>query len=227
MAYLFETTSEGVLTRDFVPGSCVLYIRDTLKSTILWSRQNPNDQEAEAPEAPLIDPKPEEPDVFPDAVEGDPAPLSGGPETIITKEDLVQDILMPTVSAPLALQDVTASDLLPEEAPVLDEGGVASPPESRKREADKISVTLEVEEEVGFDADDTLQPPLRVAVIEHASTAEPNTSSARCCVWDAVGTLSSHPLRSNANALKLRDGLQRKLHPGQPESRAPSSHLRK
>ena len=35
VAYLFETTSEGVLTRDCVPGSCVLYIRDTLKSTIL------------------------------------------------------------------------------------------------------------------------------------------------------------------------------------------------
>ena len=170
VAYLFETTSEGVLTRDCVPGSCVLYIRDTLKSTILWSRQDPNDQEAEVienvPEVPLIDPKPEEPDVFPDAVEGDPARLSGGP-VIITKEDLVQDILMPEPSAPLALQDATASDFLPEEAPVLDQRGIATPPESRKREADEVSVTVEVEEEADFDADDEI--PEEAAPLHYAS----------------------------------------------------------
>ena len=34
VAYLFETTSEGVLTRDFVPGSCILYIRDTNKGAM-------------------------------------------------------------------------------------------------------------------------------------------------------------------------------------------------
>ena len=221
VAYLFETTSEGVLTRDCVPGSCVLYIRDTLKSTILWSRQDPNDQEAEVienvPEVPLIDPKPEEPDVFPDAVEGDPARVSGGP-VIITKEDLVQDILMPEPSAPLALQDATASDFLPEEAPVLDQGGIATPPESRKREADEVSVTVEVEEEADFDADDEIPeeaaplhyasaPPQPKAVPLALPPAPATGGRHRACphcgsmhVWDAVRTLSGRPARSNASA---------------------------
>ena len=44
-AYLFETTSEGILTRDTVPGSCVLYVRDTLKNIIVWTRSDPNDTE--------------------------------------------------------------------------------------------------------------------------------------------------------------------------------------
>eukprot|EP00439_Symbiodinium_sp_Y106_P036043 s1199_g4.t1 len=183
VAYLFETTSEGVLTRDFVPGSCILYIRDTLKSTILGSRQDPNDQEAE-----VVENVPE-PDVFPDAVEGDPAPLSGGPELVITKEDLAQDILMPEPSAPLALQDATASDLLPEEAPVLGQGGIASPPESRKREADEISVTLEVEEEANYDADDIA---LEEAAPLHYASAPPQPKAVPLSLPPAPSTGGRH-----------------------------------
>ena len=37
-AYLFETASEGVLCREKVPGSTILYIRDSIKDKILYSR---------------------------------------------------------------------------------------------------------------------------------------------------------------------------------------------
>ena len=37
-AYLFETASEGILCREAVPGSTILYIRDTIKDKILYSR---------------------------------------------------------------------------------------------------------------------------------------------------------------------------------------------
>ena len=37
-AYLFETASEGVLCREPVPGSTILYIRDSVKDKILYSR---------------------------------------------------------------------------------------------------------------------------------------------------------------------------------------------
>ena len=37
-AYLLETSSEGILCRQDVPGSPILYIRDTIKDNILYSR---------------------------------------------------------------------------------------------------------------------------------------------------------------------------------------------
>ena len=37
-AYLFETASEGILCREEVPGSTILYIRDSIKNKILYSR---------------------------------------------------------------------------------------------------------------------------------------------------------------------------------------------
>ena len=37
-AYLFETASEGILSREPVPGNTILYIRDTVKDKILYSQ---------------------------------------------------------------------------------------------------------------------------------------------------------------------------------------------
>ena len=47
-AWLMESTSEGVLTRESVPGSCVLYIRDTLSGQTLYARPaEPEQQQQE------------------------------------------------------------------------------------------------------------------------------------------------------------------------------------
>ena len=61
-----------------IPGSCILCIRDTLKGNIIWTRADPDDAEevvaTDAPPQTVVD-DPEEADgIFPDAVEGDPAP---------------------------------------------------------------------------------------------------------------------------------------------------------
>ncbi|CAE7897698.1 unnamed protein product, partial [Symbiodinium sp. KB8] len=44
-AWLFETASEGILCREPVPGSCVLFIRDTSKNVTVWSRPVPEAEE--------------------------------------------------------------------------------------------------------------------------------------------------------------------------------------
>ena len=47
-AWLMESTSEGVLTRESVPGSCMLYIRDTLSGQTLYARPaEPEQQQQE------------------------------------------------------------------------------------------------------------------------------------------------------------------------------------
>ena len=118
-AYLFETTSEGILTRDTVPGSCVLYVRDTLKNVIVWTRSDPNDTEEaivmDAP-PPTVEESPGGDDgIFPESFEGAPAPLSGGLETDqITKEEIAPGIVKPELPAIL---DSTASDMLPRRNP--------------------------------------------------------------------------------------------------------------
>ena len=95
-AWLFETASEGILCREPVPGSCVLFIRDTSKNVTVWSRPVPEAEEegeeitidAPLPSAAAADAEPEF--VIPDetdeelidvAVEAEaplPAPPSGG-----------------------------------------------------------------------------------------------------------------------------------------------------
>ena len=50
---LFYTRSEGVLSRERVPGDTILYIRDTYTDTVLWSRAEetdaPHTEEADVP----------------------------------------------------------------------------------------------------------------------------------------------------------------------------------
>ena len=50
-AWLMESTSEGVLTREAVPGSCILYIRDTQAGQTLYARPaEPEQQQQDAME---------------------------------------------------------------------------------------------------------------------------------------------------------------------------------
>ena len=95
-AWLFETSSEGILCREPVPGSCVLFVRDTSKNVTIWSRPVPEAEEEGEEitiDAPLLsaaaadaEPEfvlPEEPDeeLNDVAVEAEaplPAPPSGG-----------------------------------------------------------------------------------------------------------------------------------------------------
>ena len=55
-AYLFETASDGVLCREKVPGSTILYIRNTAKDEILDSR--PTETPASEAAAPMDDASP-------------------------------------------------------------------------------------------------------------------------------------------------------------------------
>ena len=55
-AYLFETTSDGVLCRERVPGSTILYIRNSAKDEILYSR--PVETPASDAAAPMDDTSP-------------------------------------------------------------------------------------------------------------------------------------------------------------------------
>ena len=141
-AYLFETTSEGILTRDTVPGSCVLYTCDTTKGTIVWTRADPNDVEeviaADAPPQTFIENPEEDDGMFPESSEGIPAPLSGGQEEQpVTKEEMAPEVVKPELPAIL---DATAADVLPKEEPVLGEdlGEQPTSTVSRKREADEM-----------------------------------------------------------------------------------------
>ena len=95
-AYMFETTSEGILTRDVIPGSCILYVRDTTKGTIIWTRADPNDAEeviaTDAPPQTIIENPEEDDGIFPESLEGIPAPLSGGlEEQQVAKEEITGD----------------------------------------------------------------------------------------------------------------------------------------
>ena len=106
-AWLFETASEGILCREPVPGSCVLFVRDTSKNVTIWSRPVPEAEEegeeitVDAPltSAPAADAEPEF--VVPDeadeelidvAVEAEaplPAPLSGGQDDVAIDDSTV------------------------------------------------------------------------------------------------------------------------------------------
>ena len=55
-AYLFETASDGVLCREKVPGSTILYIRNSAKDEILYSR--PTETPASEAAAPMDDTSP-------------------------------------------------------------------------------------------------------------------------------------------------------------------------
>ena len=75
---------------------------------------------------------------FPEALEGAPAPLSGGQEDQpITKEEIAPEVVMPELPAIL---DATAADVLPKEEPILDQDWEEQsvPAVSRKREADEM-----------------------------------------------------------------------------------------
>ena len=141
-AYLFETESEGVLCRERVPGSCILYARDADSNTTLWTRPSPGDEDVEViveiagittvedddeptdlftqPEAA----EPEEEAVIlsevipePEAEDEGPAPLSGGQEPEAELIEATSDATMP------AILDATAADILPEESATLEDDG--------------------------------------------------------------------------------------------------------
>ena len=74
--------------------------------------------------------------IFPESFEGAPAPLSGGLETDqITKEEIAPGIVKPELPAIL---DSTASDMLPEEEPILGHEEQRASPISRKREVEEV-----------------------------------------------------------------------------------------
>ena len=109
-AWLFETSSEGVLCREPVPGSCVLFVRDTSKNVIIWSRPEPEAEEegeeitVDAPltSAPPADTEPEfvipeenDEELVDVAVEAEaplPAPLSGGQDDVAIEDSTAYDM---------------------------------------------------------------------------------------------------------------------------------------
>ena len=109
-AWLFETSSEGVLCREAVPGTCVLFVRDTSKNITIWSRPVPAAEEegeeitVDAPALPssAADPEPEfvlpeEPDEeFTDVAEETeaplPAPPSGGQDAYAIADSTAYDM---------------------------------------------------------------------------------------------------------------------------------------
>ena len=109
-AWLFETSSEGVLCREAVPGTCVLFVRDTSKNITIWSRPVPEAEEegeeitVDAPALPssAADPEPEfvlpeEPDEeFTDVAEETeaplPAPPSGGQDAYAIEDSTAYDM---------------------------------------------------------------------------------------------------------------------------------------
>ena len=109
-AWLFETSSEGVLCREAVPGTCVLFVRDTSKNITIWSRPVP-EAEAEGEEitvdAPALpssaaDPEPEF--VLPEETDEElidvaeeteaplPAPPSGGQDAYAIEDSTAYDM---------------------------------------------------------------------------------------------------------------------------------------
>ena len=114
------------------PGSCILYIRDTEKNVILWTRPDPNAEEEEeiTIDAPIVfGPSPSPEFVIPDAsedecveveVEGEdepPAPLSGG-------QDPAEDVDVEVDEAPsLQQQMIMDAEEVPETPPPIATGG--------------------------------------------------------------------------------------------------------
>ena len=125
-AYLFETASEGILCREEVPGTCVLYIRDEGKNVTVWTRPDPQAEEEEeitidAPltAAPTTEPEPEF--VIPDDSEDElvnveveveaapPAPLSGGQDLAMAEESSAADAEVPAdTEEPVSADDGSA-----------------------------------------------------------------------------------------------------------------------
>ena len=94
---------------------------------------------------PVVENPEEDDGIFPESFEGAPAPLSGGlAEEQITKEEIAPGIVKPEVPAIL---DATASDVLPEEEPILDREEQRASPISRKREAEEVLYDYEDDEE--------------------------------------------------------------------------------
>ena len=129
----------------------------------------------------------QEPSIEPETIPGPavetPAPLRGGHEA-----GIAMPVIKPEATEPaqqlLALKDATASDVL---RPVLDQGGEASPPEDTRKSlmtrmrlplcATPLPLRSRKQCLWRF-----LQPPLRVAVIEHALIAVRGTLLGR---WSA------------------------------------------
>ena len=107
-AWLFETASEGILCREAVPGSCVLFIRDTGKNVTVWSRPVAEAEEEEITiDAPLTAPTAAEAepefvipndsddeliDATAEAEASPPAPLSGGQNDFMMVESAAVDL---------------------------------------------------------------------------------------------------------------------------------------
>ena len=178
-AWLFETSSEGILCREPVPGSCVLFVRDTSKNVTIWSRPVPEaEEEGEeiTVDAPLLsaatadaEPEfvlPEEPDeeLNDVAVEAEaplPAPPSGGQDDY-------------------AIADSTACDM---------EEDVPDEPQDAAVEADAVDTEMEATEPnipemtpgdlalVRGEAEAPAMPPQPVA--EYLSLPAPETGGRR------------------------------------------------
>ena len=107
-AWLFETASEDILCREAVPGSCVLFIRDTGKNVTVWSRPVAEAEEEEITiDAPLTAPTAAEAepefvipndsddeliDATAEAEASPPAPLSGGQNDFMMVESAAVDL---------------------------------------------------------------------------------------------------------------------------------------
>ena len=225
-AYMFETTSEGILTRDVILGSCILYVRDTMKGTIIWTRADPDDAEeviaTDAPPQTIIENPEEDDGIFSESLEGIPAPPSGGlEEQQVTKEEIAPGIAKPELPAIL---DATAADVLPKEESVLDQdqGEQPATPVSRKRGAEEVLYDCEDDDDDELDygggigdmkeeistmrhrasrqlrCSRYLQPPIGVASIAPARTAAPARS------WGQMLCLSCGAAIIKASSQKQR-----------------------
>ena len=126
-------------------------MRDTAKGTIIWTRADPNDAEeviaTDEPPQTIIENPEEDDGIFPESLEGIPAPLSGGlEEQQVTKEEIAPGIVKPELPAIL---DATAADVLPKEESVLDQdqGEQPATPVSRKREAEEVLYAYDDDED--------------------------------------------------------------------------------
>ena len=250
-AYMFETTSEGILTRDVILGSCILYVRDTMKGTIIWTRADPDDAEeviaTDAPPQTIIENPEEDDGIFSESLEGIPAPPSGGlEEQQVTKEEIAPGIAKPELPAIL---DATAADVLPKEESVLDQdqGEQPATPVSRKRGAEEVLYDCEDDDDDELDygggigdmkeeistmrhrasrqlrCSRYLQPPIGVASIAPARTAAPARSWDRCFACPVARQSSRRHLRSSVRKSRLLDGSLPRRRPKQLENQGASS----
>ena len=137
-AWLFETSSEGVLCREPVPGSCLLFVRDTSKNVIIWSRPEPEAEE-------------EGEEITVDAPLTSAAAADAEPEFVIPDEndeeliDVAVEVEAPLPAPPsggqddVAIDDSTACDM---------EEEIPNEPQDAAVEADAADTPMEATEPI-------------------------------------------------------------------------------